>query len=172
MPRGLPPIYESLGKHASVVDEIDIGPRPGREGVCCFALSRAGDKWPSLVVAQSYEPCGAGFEPGALLVPETNTFFLGAGRRVLAYALDPIRRLWEDQVDCGFWAWEQHRDVVLALAELELAAWSTAGQKLWTTFVEPPWDVTVHGNSLELDVMGRRSTFGLHDGPPNRGSTP
>jgi hypothetical protein len=169
-PRGLPLTYGSLGEHAALVDEIEVGPRPGRDNLCCFTLRRHGDKRPSLVVAQSYEPCGAGFEPGALLVPETSTVFLGAGQRVLAYSLDPPQRLWEDSVDCGFWGWEQHGDIVLALAELELAAWDTTGQKLWTTFVEPPWDITVHGNAVELDVMGRKSTFGLREGPANEGS--
>ncbi len=167
-PAGLPLAYESVREHAALLDEIELGPRPDRGNVCCVTVKRRGDKWPALVVAQSYEPCGVGFEPGALLAPEARVLFLGAGERVLAYCLAPLQRMWEDRVDTGFWGWEQHGDIVFALAELELAAWRTSGQKLWTTFVEPPWEVTVSDDKVELDVMGRKSTFGLREGPPRR----
>jgi hypothetical protein len=48
----------------------------------------------------------------------------------------------------------QHADTILLSAELEFAAWSTSGQKLWTMFVEPPWHYTIDGDTVELDVMG------------------
>jgi hypothetical protein len=56
-------------------------------------------------------------------------------------------------------------DVVVMSAELELAAWTTTGEKLWTTFVEPPWEYAVEGDSLVLDVMGTKSSFGLRRSP-------
>ena len=53
------------------------------------------------------------------------------------YELAPSpRRLSEDSADVGFWSWAQHGETVLMSAELELAAWSSAGRKLWSTFVE------------------------------------
>ena len=33
-------------------------------------------------------------------------------------------------------------------------------------FVEPPWDYTVKGNTIELDVMGNKQAFALRNGPP------
>jgi hypothetical protein len=47
---------------------------------------------------------------------------------------------------------------------LELAAWSTDGAKLWTTFVEPPWSHVTAGQVV-LDVMGAVRTFNLRSGP-------
>src|SRR6266571_2234442 len=67
----------------------------------------------------------------AVLVPETKLLFLGAGERILAYRLDPPTRLWDDRADTGFLGWEQHGDTILLAAELEFAAWTTAGEKLW-----------------------------------------
>ena len=50
-------------------------------------------------------------------------------------------------------------------AELELAAWRTTGEKLWTWFVEPPWDYNVVNGEVNLDIMGDKSTFSLEKGP-------
>jgi len=55
--------------------------------------------------------------------------------------------------------------LVVMSAELELAAWDLAGRKLWTTFVEPPWQYTVEDGSIHLDVMGTKSQFDLERGP-------
>jgi hypothetical protein len=122
--------------------------------------------WPQLVVEQRYEPGPrSAFDPGVCLIPETSVLLIGAGTRVLAYDLIGLQRLREDRVNCGFWSWRQHGDVVLCLAELELAAWSLEGHKLWSTHVEPPWDYTVHDVILNLDVMGERSSFDLRTGP-------
>jgi hypothetical protein len=55
-------------------------------------------------------------------------------------------------------------------AELEFAAWDINGRKLWSTFVEPPWSYEIRGDQVELDVMGRKSTFVLAIGPPSPGS--
>lgn len=38
-------------------------------------------------------------------------------------------------------------------AELELAAWNVNGGKLWSRFVEPPWDYEVTGEMITLNVM-------------------
>jgi hypothetical protein len=112
-------------------------------------------------VAQSGTPQGAGFEPGVLLVPDTKVLFIGAGERIIAYRLEPPMQLWDDTADTGFLGWAQHGDIILLSAELELAAWSTDGEKLWTTFVEPPWHYTVKDGSVELDIMGDKQSFSL-----------
>jgi hypothetical protein len=39
-------------------------------------------------------------------------------------------------------------------AELELAAWGTGGDKLWSRFVEPPWEFGVEGEVVAVNVMG------------------
>jgi hypothetical protein len=57
-------------------------------------------------------------------------------------------------------------DVVFMSAELELAAWSTNGEKLWTMFVEPPWSYEVtDSDEVRLDVMGTITTFDKRQGP-------
>ena len=102
------------------------------------------------------------------MVPETEVLFIGAGERILAYELDPPKRLWEDKADTGFLGWERYGNVILLAAELEFAAWTSNGRKLWTTFVEPPWDYQVTGELVELDVMGSQSSFPLRTGPPSK----
>ena len=104
-----------------------------------------------------------------LLIPETNVLFIGAGTRLLAYHLDRPRRLWVDENNAGFWGWAQHGDVALMSAELELAAWDRNGRKLWTMFVEPPWTYRVESGMVDLDVMGRLSSFPIASGPDQRG---
>jgi len=73
--------------------------------------------------------------------------------------------LWLDSADTGFWHWHRHGDFVLMAAELEFAAWTKEGKKLWTTFVEPPWDYALDGDSITLDVMGKKKRFSVHHGP-------
>jgi len=53
-------------------------------------------------------------------------------------------------------------------AELEMAAWDTRARKLWSTFVEPPWDYQVDGGLVHLDVMGTRSDLPIASGPGDR----
>ncbi len=156
-----PSLYESYRAHAALADEIDLS---AKGGLSFFAVSR-GTTWPSLTVAQRYSPSEAGFVPGALLIPETSVFFVGAGARILAYDLAQPRRLWTDTADIGFWGWHRYADVVLMSAELEFAAWSLNGQKKWSMFVEPPWDFEVDGSVVTLDSMGDKQSFDLRTGP-------
>jgi len=143
---GVPDLLPQFVERATLCDRFDT-PSPGDE-VCFFAVTRRGDPWPFLIVTQRYAPAGAGFHPGALVVPETHRLFLGAGRRLLGYDLSQPARLWEDEADCGFWAWSRYGGVVLMMAELELAAWSAEGQKLWSRFADPPWDYRVEGAAV------------------------
>ncbi|MBV9493415.1 MAG: hypothetical protein JOZ54_04165 [Acidobacteria bacterium] len=163
---GLPEIYEAYREHAELAEELDL---LSPEKASCFFGVGTGEGWPTLVVAQSYSPSGSGFAPGILIVPETATVLIGAGDRLLAYSLESSpTRVWTDVADLGFWGWSRYGDVVLMSAELELAAWTTRGVKLWTTFVEPPWGFRVEGDRVLLDVMGRTMTFGIAEGPGAR----
>lgn len=141
---GVPDLLPQLAERAALYDRFDT-PSPGDE-TCFFAVTRRGDRWPLLVVTQRYAPAGYGFYPGALVVPETHRLFLGAGRRLLGYDLSRPARMWEDEADCGFWSWSRYGGVVLMMAELELAAWTVEGQKLWSRFADPPWEYRVEGS--------------------------
>jgi len=160
----LPSIYRDYKKHAQLADEFALQPH---EGELCFVAISRGQHWPVLVVAQRFELSDGGFDPAALLVPETGTLFLGAGRRLLGYGLDPPRRLFEDTTDAGFWEWARHGDVVLMSGELELAAWDISGKKLWAMPLQPAWQCHVEAGMVHLNVMGRRTAFPFHQGPQN-----
>lgn len=113
-------------------------------------------------------PSAPGFSPGVLLVPGTGHLFLGAGTRLLGYQAGggTWRRAWEDEAEVGFWGWRQHGDVIFMSAELQLAAWSASGTKLWSAFAEPPWSYQVTDDGqVRLDVMGTVSTFSARTGP-------
>jgi hypothetical protein len=134
------------------------------------AVGHASSNWPELVISGAFSPGpDEGFHPGIFLVPETHRLFVGAGTRLLAYDLQAVRLLWEDVTYPGFWGWKRYRNVWLMEAELELAAWDISGKKLWSTFVEPPWDCNIEGTKLHLDVMGRKSSFYLVTGPRAQG---
>jgi hypothetical protein len=164
--RALPAIFDAYKEHAALVDEFDLQSGEGDVFFSAVGAARPGTSWPTLVVAQRFKPCQAGFDPGVAVVPSTATVFVGAGTRLLGYRLDgqPIR-LWEDVAELGFWHWSVHPGAVLMAAELELAAWNLHGVKLWSRFVEPPWDYSVAGDRVTLDVMGAVSEFGLTDAP-------
>ena len=160
----LPSLYAEYRSHAKLSDEFAL---TSSEGQVSFLAVRRADDWPFLVLAQRYSPTPAsGFFPGALLVPESGLLFVGAGERLLCYDLTAIKRIWEDTTNTGFWSWSRHHDTVLMSAELELAAWDCHGRKLWSTFVEPPWQFEVRAQLVHLDVMGVLSSFDLHHGPP------
>ncbi|MBN9160613.1 MAG: hypothetical protein J0I07_06600 [Myxococcales bacterium] len=162
---GLPSASFGVAKqHAGLVDELGVT-RPD-SSLSWIEVRRSGNDWPFLVVVQRYAPgLDAGFCPGVLVVPETGRLFLGAGERLLAYDLRTPKRLWEDAAEMGFWSWARHDDVVVISAELEIAAWNLEGRKLWSRFVEPPWEYRVENGLVRLDVMGTGSAFDLYTGP-------
>lgn len=154
-------IWSEYRSHTRLLDEFDID---DTEGEACHLAVRRHQQWPLLVVTQRCKLPGM-FDPHALLVPETNVLLLGVGERLLAYCLDGPSRLWEDWTECGVWGWSRHGNHILLSAELELAAWDMKGNKLWTTFVEPPWEYKVSEGVVSLDVMGNTSSFSLEKGP-------
>jgi hypothetical protein len=162
---GLPSAYSKFAAHARLHEDLGIRSTDGT--ALFFSVRTLVQDWPELVVALRFAPGPeAGFYPGFLLIPESDVLFVGAGTCLLAYELSTIaRRLWEDVTDFGFWGWRRHGNIVLMSAETELAAWDIHGRKLWTMFVEPPWSYKVRGDCLDLDVMGRKSSFIAERGP-------
>jgi hypothetical protein len=157
----MPPNCVDYLPHARLVEEFD---RESTDSDNCFLAVKHGFDWPMLVVIQRCRLPGM-FDPHALLVPETAMLFLGVGERLLAYALNGPMRLWEDSTECGVWGWARHGEFILMSAELELAAWDIQGRKLWTRFVEPPWQYSVSEGMIHLDVMGKCSSFPIETGP-------
>jgi len=165
---GLPPSYSGYVEHAVLYEDLD-DIRSSDGTALFFAVERSSQEWPELVVVLRFDPSPEqGFHPGFLLLPETHLLLVGAGTRLLAYKLSPVRRLWEDFANFGFWGWERHGDIVFMSAELEFAAWSADGRKLWSTFVEPPWSYEVHDDRVVLDVMGQKQSFVAAIGPDLR----
>jgi len=165
----VPTIYAALIERATLHDDFGVRATDGTALV--ISVERGSKQWPDVLISQRFDPGPeAGFHPGVFLVPETGLLFVGAGTRLLAYDLKNPRRLWEDDADTGFWGWKRHGDVVVMSAELELAAWTLEGRKLWSTFVEPPWEYEVRDARVHLDVMGTKSVFDLGKGPSSKGA--
>lgn len=162
-PTEFPDIYSLYHDKANLAEEFDLG--NVEEALCFVAVTRRSEWPPLLSVAQRYSPAGYSFYPGVLLVPETSVLFIGAGERLLAYDLQTPKRLWSDTADCGFWSWQRHGAFVLMSGELEFAAWTAQGKKLWTMFVEPPWEYMVEGDMVDLEVMGNKRRFPILSGP-------
>jgi hypothetical protein len=158
---GLPDLYNEYKSRAILVDEIDIR---NSEGKNCFVSIGRNNDWPFLVVAQRYAPFGCGFNPGTLLIPETNMLFVGAGERLLCYDLLKPRRIWEDFTQVGFLHWSQFKKFILMSAETEFAVWNQEGKKMWSTFVEPPWDYKIVNGEIVLDIMGIKTIFEIETG--------
>jgi hypothetical protein len=121
-------------------------------------------EWPFLYIVRGYEYASV-FPPGIIIIPETSLLLIGAGEHLFAYQLDIPKKLWEDGAELGFLHWERYGDYIIMSGEVELAVWDIHGVKLWTTFVEPPWEYTVHEDTVHLDVMGKKSSFFLQKGP-------
>ena len=106
----LPVAYSAMLEHAVLHDDFGV---KGPDGtVLVVTVERAAERWPSIVVAQKFDPSSAGFDPGVILVHETHLLLIGAGTRLLAYDVNLRRRLWEDAADVGFWGWKRHGDIV------------------------------------------------------------
>ncbi|MEO7720030.1 MAG: hypothetical protein ABIY70_27905 [Capsulimonas sp.] len=162
LPNGLPPLYEKYAKRAQLSEEIGLD---DPHGPLAFLAVRRGAGWPFLTLALRYHATGLSVLPGALLIPETATLFVGAGLRIFAYDLNAPARLWDEELSSALWSWARHGDYVLMRAEGELAVWDLQGRKQWARMVEPPWDYWVEDGVLHLDEMGEEYTFALSTGP-------
>jgi len=162
----LPRLYERFIEEAEFVDEVDIENPEGRLHFLGVHSAGSSSGWPSIIVAQKYQDAQQAFRPGVLVVPETSLVFIGAGERILCYDIQKRERIWQDHTQLGFWGWSQLGEYVLMSAELEFGVWTQNGEKLWTTFVEPPWDFKVLGQTVELNIMGAPRHLNLADGKP------
>lgn len=159
-----PSIYDEYQKRAKLV-ELMSNDDTNAESLCYLSVAKGAD-WPFLMVVQRYFPGPeSGFHPGILLIPETPLLLIGAGKRLSAYTWDPPEKLWEESVMGGFWGWERYKHLIILSAEIEMAAWDISGKKLWTAPVEPPWDYSIEGDTIHLNVMGQLSVFSLEHGP-------
>jgi hypothetical protein len=164
----LPASYEWYAEHALLNEAFDIRAREGRPffvAVSTFGPAAREHGKPLLAVAQNVWPdYESGFDPGVLIVPETSLLFVGAGERLLAYDLQKPARLWEDHADCGFQAWGRYSDFVWMSAEIEFAVWRLDGTQLWTTFVDPPCDLSFADGLVTLDAFDKKRTLRMADG--------
>ncbi len=169
---GDPASYYTQRQRATIVDVIARDDADAHSGVLSVGLSDG--SWPFLILRHS------GTVPWAedtlrldvALIPETHILFVGAHSAVWAYDLRQPARLWTDTAEMGFLGWQRHGEAVVMSAELELAAWDLQGHKLWSTFVEPPYDYTIVDNRVQLTVMGVLTTFPLDRGPSWGGVLP
>lgn len=113
-------------------------------------------------------PLSYGFDSGVLLVEETKKLFIGVGARVLIYDLGVPKRICEDAADMGFWHWSRFGGYIVMSAELELACWDIEGNKLWSSFVEPPYDFKFEDGMIKLDVMVRNQSLIFVSGRINK----
>jgi len=159
----LPINYLELMAAAGLSDEFDVNASDGRASFLCIwnKASRRAD--PVLAVSQRYEMTGS--PAAALLVPQSNRVFIGAGERLLCYDIAAPKRIWEDYA-LEFWSWEQATDRVVMRGELEIVVWTTSGRKLWSVPSEPEWTHVIEGRTVVLNGDGARRVLGLDDGLP------
>ncbi len=135
------------------------------EGQFFFVGISKQNEWPFLTISQKYNPAGCGFHPGILYDDKSSLLFIGAGTRILCYDLRLKQKLWEDSANAGFWHWVKYGNYILMSAELEFACWDANGKKIWSTFVEPPWNFKHDNHQITLEVMGEIKTFNIGKGP-------
>lgn len=162
---GDPGSYGMRRQRATIVDEMPQDDGDAHRGVLGVGLSDG--SWPFLILRHSgtlpWDPDTLRLD--VVLIPETDTLFVGCSTTVCAYDLRQPTRLWTDTTEIAFLGWQRHGEAVVMSAELELAAWDLQGRKLWSTFVEPPCDYTVVDNKVHLMVMDVLMTFPLMSGP-------
>jgi hypothetical protein len=157
----LPDPYSTYARHASYVDDIDT---EETQGIPLFvSVSSDASSTPDLISTQRYKP-GNGLSVGCLLVPEKAHLFIGAGEKIVCYDVAASKRLWIETTPHGFWRWVQIDDYIIMSAEIEFAVWNTVGEKLWSTFVEPPWTFTASKWVIKFDIMGKKQYRKLADG--------
>lgn len=72
----------------------------------------------------------SGFVPGILVVPETQTLFVGAGETIKIYDLSVKTLKLEKTTPFGFWGWSRHDDIIIMSAEIEFVVYSLEGGTL------------------------------------------
>lgn len=156
-----PGIYDMWLDRASFKDIDGLK----NDGIPIYIGVGHGEEWYNTVIAFRSDPIEyGGFDPGILIVPETNTLFVGAGTIVRTYDLKNQKRKFEKKLSCGFWGWSRHHDLILMQEESEFGIYTLDGQEIWSTFVEPPWSFDIEDNRVKLDVMDEISYRDLKTG--------
>lgn len=146
-----PTIFEMWLKHASFKDIEGLA----KDGTPIYIGVGHGKEWYNSIIAFRSDPIDhAGFHPEFLILPETNTLFVGAGTVVKPYDLEGLKKKFEKELSLGFWGWTRHNDLIVMQEELELGVYTLDGQEIWSTFVQPPWTFEITGNEVKLNVMG------------------
>lgn len=156
--------YTECLKNAEFTDEVDLSQETGRVLFLSAGREHLGRSWPEFALTCMYEDADQAFSPGVAVVPETSLVFVGAGTTLLCYDIAARRKVFEDYTEVGFYAWSRHKNYILMAAELEFGVWNTAGEKLWSTQTEPPWDFEVRDGFVHLDVMGEKRKLSLRNG--------
>ncbi|URN93830.1 MAG: hypothetical protein NAG76_18660 [Candidatus Pristimantibacillus lignocellulolyticus] len=158
-----PPLYDDYKKVAILFEEIDYDEEYDYF-LICYITSNS-DSSTHILLNMKFSLYSSGFVPGFLVAPETNLLFIGAGERLIIYDFENSTRIGIDKADFGFLGWRRSRDVIIMSAELELACWNINGRKLWSTFVEPPYEYEIKDNNLTLTIMGSKQEFNIYKGP-------
>ena len=117
--------------------------------------------------------------PKILLVPETETLFVGAGDMVGIYDLKTPKEVLQHRTEMLYWTIERGTSGVLLIAELELRAWDLHGKEMWNAYVEPPHSITLRGDDVFVDEACRlnwlenhRGVFDFRSGPSTERPSP
>jgi hypothetical protein len=149
-----PVIFDLLLKHAKYKDIEGLK----NEGTSIYILVGTDKEWYEQIIAFRFDPIDyGGFNPGFLIVPETDTLFIGAGTLIKTYNLLTGQKIFEKEFACGFWNWRRHGEQIIMSEELEYGVFTLDGNEIWTTFVEPPWSYEIEGDHVKLDVMDKIS---------------
>nr|BBH86415.1 hypothetical protein KTC_11660 [Thermosporothrix sp. COM3] len=156
-----PSLFWEYHKKARIVEHIgDVT----AENTFVILVAK-GNAWPFLIlilhVSVGEE---SGFNPGVFLLPETQTLFIGAGEILLIYHLEREQKIWEERIMGGFWGWHYVEPFVLLSAEIELSIWNKEGERLWETFVEPPWSYELEGDVIKVFYSNETRYYRLQDG--------
>ncbi len=149
----LPPLYETYKKHAQFVDERNLHSPDGDPSFASIRTPDAPDTWDDIILYDRPTVKDFGFDPGYLIVPETDRLFTGVGERISCYDLKARKLLWDDIAEWGFWRWTYHGNYVAMSAELGFGLWSIDGVKMWSRFVEPPWSYDILDDRVRLTIM-------------------
>ncbi|PZR31072.1 MAG: hypothetical protein DI538_21615 [Azospira oryzae] len=156
---GKPPvIMDYYRKHSIFIDEKDLS----NQGTEFYVIISKGILHPSYsIIAFSSDPIGyAGFNPGIHYEKSSDTLFIGAGTTIKTYRLFDNKKIFQKNHGFGFWGWSKHGDYIIQQEETELGVFNLKGEKLWETFVSPPYEFNIDGEDIILkfdDVIERRN---------------
>jgi hypothetical protein len=156
---------------AAFVDRFDAcNEHPGAGAMTVVVNHR--DRGPRVRLAVHGSSFEHTWQPLALhFAPETAILFAGAGKVAVAIDVNSGTRLWTESDQTLIWTWLRAGDVMVLVDELELTAYDLHASMLWRTYIEPPHDVRVVGDDLQVsaDQLGAirnyQGSFKARNGP-------